>query len=342
MNLSLDQLVQQANEQFNSTTKKAILENIKSKFLGKKGAITTLIKEWNIEKLDYEKRRKIGIDVNKAKKKIEELLVKRRTELDRFELDTILSSEFIDVTLSGRGRFRSGIHPIMKSLEKIEQIFHSIGFDIADGPEIETDWVNFTALNSPIDHPARSMQDTFYIDIKDDDGLPLLLRTHTSSVQVRYAMTHEPPIKIISSGRVYRVDNDATHSPIFHQVEGLWIAENISFSDLKSVYINFLHCFFERNDLVTRFRPSFFPFTEPSAEVDMQFTKGPNCGKWLEISGLGQIHPQVIKNFDLDPERYTGFAFGTGLERLTMLQYGIDDLRQFYEGDIYFLNQFNE
>ena len=224
---------------------------------------------------------------------------------------------------------------MIRTWQRVEAIWRSIGFDIADGPEIETDWYNFTALNNPENHPARSMQDTFYVDLKDESGLPLLLRTHTSPMQVRYAKTHKPPIKVIALGRTYRVDSDATHSPMFHQVEGLWIDEHISFADLKGVYTDFLRQFFEQDDLAVRFRPSFFPFTEPSAEIDMRFGD-----KWLEISGSGQVHPSVVKNFGLDPERYIGFAFGSGLERLTMLRYGVGDLRLFFDGDLRFLAQF--
>jgi len=224
---------------------------------------------------------------------------------------------------------------VIRTWQRVEAIWRSIGFDIADGPEIETDWYNFTALNNPENHPARSMQDTFYVDLKDESGLPLLLRTHTSPMQVRYAKTHKPPIKVIALGRTYRVDSDATHSPMFHQVEGLWIDEHISFADLKGVYTDFLRQFFEQDDLAVRFRPSFFPFTEPSAEIDMRFGD-----KWLEISGSGQVHPSVVKNFGLDPERYIGFAFGSGLERLTMLRYGVGDLRLFFDGDLRFLAQF--
>ena len=244
-----------------------------------------------------------------------------------------MASETIDVTLPGRGRSVGGIHPVIRTWQRVEAIFRSIGFEVADGPEIENDWTNFTALNNPENHPARSMQDTFYVDMQDEDGLPFLLRTHTSPMQVRYARMHQPPIKVIAPGRTYRVDSDATHSPMFHQVEGLWIAEDISFADLKGVYTHFLRAFFETDDLVVRFRPSFFPFTEPSAEIDMMFSSGPNKGKWLEISGSGQVHPDVVRNFGLDPEKYMGFAFGSGLERLTMLRYGVNDLRQFFEGD---------
>jgi len=240
------------------------------------------------------------------------------------------------VRITGRGRARGGVHPVIRTWQRIEEIWRSIGFEVADGPEIETDWFNFTALNSPENHPSRSMQDTFYVDLKDKDGRPLVLRTHTSPMQVRYARMHKPPIKVIAPGRTYRVDSDATHSPMFHQVEGLWIDEHISLADLKGVYTEFLRRFFENNELEVRFRPSFFPFTEPSAEIDMKLK-----GRWLEISGSGQVHPAVVKNFGLDPEKYIGFAFGSGLERLTMLRYGIDDLRLFYDGDLRFLEQFS-
>jgi phenylalanyl-tRNA synthetase alpha chain len=232
---------------------------------------------------------------------------------------------------------------------RIEAIFRSIGFEVADGPEIEDDWTNFTALNSPQNHPARSMQDTFYVDLKDEHGQPLLLRTHTSPMQVRHARAHAarhagvdpmPEVRVIAPGRTYRVDSDATHSPMFHQFEGLWIGEDVSLADLKGVYTGFLHAFFERDDITLRFRPSYFPFTEPSAEIDMMFDSGPLRGRWLEISGAGQVHPRVVRNFGLDPERHIGFAFGSGIERLTMLRYGIGDLRQFYAGDLRFLEQF--
>jgi len=249
-------------------------------------------------------------------------------------VDARLANEALDVTLPGRGRGTGSIHPIIRTWQRIEAIFRSIGFDIADGPEIETDWYNFTALNQPENHPARSMHDTFYVE----GGL--LLRTHTSPMQVRYAQQHQPPIKVIAPGRTYRVDSDATHSPMFHQVEGLWIDEDVSFADLKGVYTDFLRHFFESDALQVRFRPSFFPFTEPSAEIDMAFPRGPLKGRWLEVSGAGQVHPQVVRNYGLDPERWMGFAFGSGLERLTMLRYGIDDLRLFFEGDLRFLKQF--
>ena len=340
MNLSIESLVSQAQASFASASDPPSLESAKARFLGKSGALTMLLKD--LGKFEPDQRRETGARINRAKEQILELLSLRRAALAQVEVDLQLASETIDVSLPGRGRVRAGIHPVIRTWERVEEIFRSIGFDVADGPEVEHDWNNFTALNSPLDHPARSMHDTFYVDMNDAEGQPLLLRTHTSPMQVRYARMHKPPIKVIAPGRTYRVDSDATHSPMFHQVEGLWIAEDISFADLKGVYTDFLRCFFESDDLVVRFRPSFFPFTEPSAEVDMMFTSGPSRGRWLEICGSGQVHPQVVRNFGLDPERYIGFAFGSGLERLTMLRYGVDDLRQFYEGDLRFLRQFNE
>lgn len=339
MTSSVDDLVVQAKEQFAQANDAASLENAKARFLGKQGALTGFLK--TLAQLSPEEKKSQGAHINQVKQQIEQLLTSRRAELAQAELNRRLADEAIDVTLPGRGRGAGGVHPVIQTWQRVEAIFRSIGFDVADGPEIENDWTNFTALNNPENHPARSMQDTFYVDMNDGQGLPLLLRTHTSPMQVRYARMNKPPIKVIAPGRTYRVDSDATHSPMFHQVEGLWIAEDISFADLKGVYTNFLKAFFETDDLSVRFRPSFFPFTEPSAEIDMMFTSGPNQGRWLEISGSGQVHPQVVRNFGLDPERYIGFAFGSGLERLTMLRYGVNDLRQFFEGDLRFLRQFN-
>jgi phenylalanyl-tRNA synthetase alpha chain len=339
MTSSVDDLVVQAKEQFAQALDAASLENAKARFLGKQGALTSFLK--GLAALGPEQKKSEGARINLIKQQIEGLLNDRRAQLAQAELERRLADEAIDVTLPGRGRGTGGIHPVIQTWQRVEAIFRSIGFDVADGPEIENDWTNFTALNNPENHPARSMQDTFYVDMNDSQGLPLLLRTHTSPMQVRYARMNQPPIKVIAPGRTYRVDSDATHSPMFHQVEGLWIAEDISFADLKGVYTNFLKAFFETDDLAVRFRPSFFPFTEPSAEIDMMFTSGPNQGRWLEISGSGQVHPQVVRNFGLDPERYIGFAFGSGLERLTMLRYGVNDLRQFFEGDLRFLRQFN-
>jgi phenylalanyl-tRNA synthetase alpha chain len=335
----LEQLVAQALSDFAAAADAAALENAKARYLGKTGQITEQMK--GLGKLAPDDRKVQGAVINAAKEQIESALNARRDAMANAQLQTRLNAEAIDVTLPGRGRGTGGIHPLMRTWERVEAIFRSIGFEVADGPEIETDWTNFTALNSPENHPARSMQDTFYIKGDDSAGKPLLLRTHTSPMQVRYAKMNKPPIKVIAPGRTYRVDSDATHSPMFHQVEGLWIAEDISFADLKGVYLNFVRAFFETDDLQVRFRPSYFPFTEPSAEIDIAFGSGPLKGRWLEVSGAGQVHPSVVRNMGLDAEKYIGFAFGSGLERLTMLRYGVNDLRLFYEGDLRFLKQFN-
>ena len=334
----LDLIVSEAVAAFAVIPDAPALEQAKARYLGKTGLLTELLK--GLGKLPPEQRRDSGAQINAAKQRIESALEARREALAAGALNARLAQEALDVSLPGRGRGRGSVHPVMLSWQRVEAIFHSIGFDVADGPEIETDWFNFTALNNPANHPARSMQDTFYVDAKDSEGMPLLLRTHTSPMQVRYARQHQPPIKVIAPGRTYRVDSDATHSPMFHQVEGLWIAEDVSFADLKGVFLDFIRRFFESDDVQVRFRPSYFPFTEPSAEIDIAFSSGPLQGRWLEVAGSGQVHPQVIRNFGLDPERYMGFAFGTGIERLTMLRYGIDDLRLFFEGDLRFLSQF--
>jgi len=327
----LEGIVSRALAAFSAAGDAASLENAKARFRGELAAFQTTLKS-----LPQEEKRTAGAAFNGAKQRIEQALEARRGELADRKLAERLSEQSLDVTLPARGAGRGGVHPIIRTWQRIEEIWRSIGFEVADGPEIETDWYNFTALNNPENHPARSMQDTFYVDLKDKDGLPLLLRTHTSPMQVRYARMHKPPIKVIAPGRTYRVDSDATHSPMFHQVEGLWIDEDVSFADLKGVYTDFLRRFFEDDHLEVRFRPSFFPFTEPSAEIDMKLK-----GRWLEISGSGQVHPAVVRNFGLDPEKYMGFAFGSGLERLTMLRYGIDDLRLFFDGDLRFLEQFS-
>jgi phenylalanyl-tRNA synthetase alpha chain len=336
--VELDQLVSEAVSAFEACSDTASLENAKARFLGKSGSVTELLK--GLSGLDPDARRAQGALVNKAKAAIETALAGRRQALTEQALREKLSAEAIDVTLPGRGRGVGTIHPVIKTWQRIEAIFRSIGFDVADGPEIENDWTNFTALNNPENHPARSMQDTFYLDRNDSGGRPLLLRTHTSPMQVRYARSHTPPIKVIAPGRTYRVDSDATHSPMFHQVEGLWLGDSVSFADLKGLYHDFLQQFFDTTDLDVRFRPSFFPFTEPSAEIDMRFGTGPLQGRWLEISGAGQVHPSVIRHFGFDPEKIIGFAFGSGLERLTMLRYGVADLRLFFENDLRFLRQF--
>ncbi|WP_034412286.1 phenylalanine--tRNA ligase subunit alpha [Derxia gummosa] len=354
---NLDSLVTAAAADFAAASDPASLEDAKARYLGKSGRITELMK--SLGALPPEQKREAGAKINAAKQAIEAALNARRQALADAQLAARLAAEAIDVTLPGRARGAGVIHPVMRSWMRIEEIFASIGFDVGDGPEIETDWYNFSALNNPENHPARSMQDTFYVDMKDADGRLLCLRTHTSPMQVRYARAHVakheakvaaeeltgaaadmPEIRVIVPGRTYRVDSDATHSPMFHQFEGLWIGSDVSFADLKSVYTAFLHAFFERDDIVVRFRPSYFPFTEPSAEVDMMFEDGPLKGRWLEIAGSGQVHPTVVRNYGLDPEKYVGFAFGSGLERLTMLRYGVEDLRLFFEGDLRFLEQF--
>jgi len=327
-------VIESARGDFARASTSAELEDAKARYLGKAGRVTEQLKA--LGALPPEEKKARGAEINAAKQAIESALVDRRSELANRQLEAQLAAQSLDVTLPGRSRGTGGIHPVSQALERIEAIFASMGFEIADGPEIETDWYSFTALNNPENHPARSMQDTFYVDLKDENGVPLNLRPHTSPMQVRYARMHTPPIKVIAPGRTYRVDSDATHSPMFHQVECLWIDEDISFADLKGVYTEFLRRFFEDDKLEVRFRPSYFPFTEPSAEIDMKLK-----GKWLEISGSGQVHPQVVRNFGLDPERYIGFAFGSGLERLTMLRHGIDDLRLFFDGDLRFLAQFS-
>jgi phenylalanyl-tRNA synthetase alpha chain len=342
-----DALVLQAQAAFAAATTPADLENAKARFLGKQGSITELMK--GMGALSPEDKKLRGASINVAKTAIEAALSVRRDALANAELEHQLQAQALDVTLPGRTRGEGGLHPVSRTLERIESIFASMGFEVADGPEIETDWMSFTALNNPENHPARSMQDTFYVDIKDAEGHWLNLRPHTSPMQVRYAQAHAkkhaganpmPDIRVIAPGRTYRVDSDATHSPMFHQCEGLWIGENVSFKDLKSVFTSFCRTFFERDDLTLRFRPSYFPFTEPSAEIDIAFADGPLKGRWLEVAGSGQVHPTVIKNFGLDPERYIGFAFGMGPDRLAMLRYGVNDLRLFFEGDLRFLSQF--
>ena len=335
----LTQLIESAKADFAAATQPAALEDAKARYLGKSGAVTMLMK--GLGELAPEERKERGKAINAVKQAIDAALTARREALANAELEKKLATEAVDVTLPGRVVPAGGVHPVIRTWMRVEEIFRSIGFDVADGPEIESDWFSFTALNNPPNHPARSMQDTFYVDRNDGQGLPLPLRPHTSPMQVRYARTHQPPIKVIAPGRTYRVDSDATHSPMFHQVEGLWVGDDISFTGGGGGGGGGVRRFFETDDLIVRFRPSYFPFTEPSVEVDMAFTTGPKKGRWLEISGAGEVHPNVIRNYGLDPERYIGFAFGSGLERLTMLRYGVDDLRLFFEGDLRFLRQFN-
>ena len=339
----LDTLVAQARTDFENAADASQLDVAKSRYLGKGGAITQQMK--TLGQLGPDERRAAGARINAAKDQIETALEARREAIRDAALAVQLSAEALDVTLPGRGMGKGGLHPVSRTLERIEALFRSIGFEVADGPEIQTDFLNFTALITPENHPARSMHDTFYLEGADD----VLLRTHTSPVQVRTMREHValygerehmPEIRVIIPGRVYRVDSDATHSPMFHQVEGLWVGEDISFADLKGVIADFLRKFFETDDLQVRFRPSFFPFTEPSAEIDVAFMHGEMKGRWLEIAGCGMVHPNVLRHGGIDPERYTGFAFGMGPDRLTMLRYGINDLRLFFEGDLRFLGQF--
>src|SRR6218665_706317 len=345
-----DSPVESARQRFAQSTSPADLENAKAQFLGKSGRVTELMK--GMAQLCVAEKKTRGAAINLAKQAIEATLNARRQALADAQLQQQLTADALDVSLPGRQRGQGGLHPVSLTLERIEGLFGAMGFDVGDGPEIETDWFNFTALNTPEDHPARSMHDTFYVE-GGTAGAPNLLRTHTSPMQIRYAVQHVkahraaldagqsmPEIRVIAPGRAYRIDSDATHSPMFHQCEGLWIGENVSFKDLKVIFTGFCRRFFESDDLMLRFRPSFFPFTEPSAEIDIRFQTGPLAGRWLEVAGSGQVHPNVVRNMGLDPEKYIGFAFGMGLDRLTMLRYGVNDLRLFFDGDIRFLSQF--
>ena len=325
----LETIVQEALKLFAGIGDAAALEQAKARYLGKAGALTGLLK--SLGTLPAVERPAMGARINAAKERLDAALAAQREKIQSQKLEAKLAQDALDVTLPGRGPGIGGLHPVTRTMQRIEALFHAIGFEVADGPEIETDYYNFTALNQPENHPARSMHDTFYVD----DGKHLL-RTHTSPIQIRYMETHRPPIKVIAPGRVYRVDSDATHAPMFHQIEGLWIDEHVSLADLKGVVADFLRNFFERDDLAVRFRPSFFPFTEPSAEIDMSFG-----GSWLEIGGCGMVHPNVLRNVNIEAEKYQGFAFGLGPDRLTMLRYGVNDLRLFFENDLRFLKQFN-
>ena len=331
---NLDHLITEAQADFAACDTTTALEDAKAKYLGKKGLLTDALK--GLGKLSAEARPAAGAAINVVKKGVETALNARRDAILNAAQAEQLASESLDVTLPARAQSKGGLHPVSLTLQRIEQLFHSVGFDVATGPEIETDFYNFTALNIPENHPARAMHDTFYVDDAH------VLRTHTSPVQVHYMenalkQNKTPPLKIIAPGRVYRVDSDATHSPMFHQVEGLWVDKDISFANLKGVVQDFLQRFFERDDLVVRFRPSFFPFTEPSAEMDMSWNGG-----WLEIGGCGMVHPEVFKHVNIDSEQYQGFAFGLGVERLAMLRYGVNDLRHFFNNDLRFLSQFSK
>jgi phenylalanyl-tRNA synthetase alpha chain len=332
------QLLKEAQSAADSASDLAAIEDIRVRYLGKKGLLTEQLKR--VGTLPAEERPNVGKWVNEAKDAITERLQIRKLELESKAQDARLERERLDVTLPGRGTRTGGLHPVTRTLERLEKIFVAMGFAVADGPEVEDDYHNFEALNIPQDHPSRAMHDTFYFDAHR------LLRTHTSPVQVRYMEQNRPPLRIIAPGRVYRCDSDVTHTPMFHQVEGLMVDENVTFADLKGVLSEFLKRFFER-ELKVRFRPSYFPFTEPSTEVDISCVicgaKGCRVCKhsgWLEVLGAGMVHPEVFKYVKIDSERYTGFAFGLGVERLAMLRYGVNDLRLFYENDLRFLQQF--
>ena len=349
----LEQIVADARAAIAATRSVAELEQAKARFLGKAGAVTELLK--GLGKLSAEERPQAGAAINQAKEQVESFVGSRRDAILAGELDARLAGESVDVTLPGRGQSPGGMHPISRALRHAEELFRSMGFAVADGPEIENDRYNFTALRMFPNHPSRSMQDTFYVADSDK-----VLRTQTSPVQIRYMESHPPPVRIICPGRVYRHDHDATHSPMFHQIEGLWVDEGISLADLKGTVTQFCRAFFERDDIALRFRPSYFPFVEPGVEIDMAWSRNEPTGSnssrneptgsnssrkdgevtYLEIAGAGVVHPDVLRNVGVDPERYSGFAFGMGLDRLAMLKYGVDDLRLFFENDLKFLAQF--
>ncbi len=336
---NLETLTNKAKAAIQAAGEAKALEQLRVDYLGKKGQITALLK--GLGKLSPEERPAAGAQINVVKQELQELINSCKAQLEKAAIDAQLTAETIDVTLPGRAQVPGGLHPITRTIERMEDFFATIGFEVVEGPEIEDDYHNFEALNIPVHHPARAMHDTFYIDETT------VLRTHTSPVQVRVMETQQPPLRVICPGRVYRCDSDLTHSPMFHQVEGLLIDEHSSFGDLKGLIEDFLHVFFERKDLAVRFRPSFFPFTEPSAEVDIQCV---NCGGsgcrvcsqtgWLEVMGCGMVNPRVFEYAKIDAEKYTGFAFGMGVERLAMLRYGVNDLRLNFDNDLRFLEQF--
>ncbi|MDP2878767.1 MAG: phenylalanine--tRNA ligase subunit alpha [Sulfuricella sp.] len=338
--LNLDDILKEAQAAFAGIDNPDELEQAKARYLGKSGALTEQLKQ--LGKMPPEERREAGARINQAKDLLEQALKDRREAIQERLLQSKLAQEALDVTLPGRGLGMGGLHPVTRTLQRIEALFRSIGFSVAEGPEIESDFYNFTALNIPENHPARAMHDTFYVDDQH------VLRTHTSPVQVHHMQNHQPPLKVIAPGRVYRCDSDVTHTPMFHQVEGLWVDEQVNFAELKGVLADFMQRFFERDDLKVRFRPSFFPFTEPSAEMDIGCVMcgGTGCRVcshtgWLEVLGCGMVHPNVLGHVNVDSEKYLGFAFGLGVERLAMLRYGVNDLRLFFESDLRFLKQFN-
>ena len=334
---NLEVLVTQALEAVQTADINA-LEQLRVQYLGKKGELTQVMK--TLGNIPAEDRPKVGALVNDAKERVQSALNARKSEMEAAALNARLAAERVDVTLPGRGQTTGGLHPVTRTMERIEEFFSRVGYTVAEGPEVEDDYHNFEALNIPGHHPARAMHDTFYFNANT------LLRTHTSPVQVRTMESQKPPIRIVCPGRVYRCDSDLTHSPMFHQVEGLLVDREVSFADLRGTIAEFLQVFFEK-DLKVRFRPSFFPFTEPSAEVDIQcvMCSGSGCRVckqtgWLEVMGCGMVHPNVFRSAGIDPEQYQGFAFGMGVERLAMLRYGVNDLRLFFDNDLRFLAQF--
>ncbi len=336
--IDIEQLIEEAEQEIAASRDVSALDRVRVHYLGKSGLLTAQLKQ--LGRLPKEERPQAGQAINHAKGMLQSAIDERRTDLEQEALQTRLASEYVDVTLPGRGLGRGGLHPVTRTLDRIERLFANAGFEVAEGPEIEDDYHNFEALNIPAHHPARAMHDTFYFDAH------LLLRTHTSPVQIRVMEEASPPFKVIAPGRVYRCDSDLTHTPMFHQVEGFLVDEAATFADLKGVIYGFLSSFFER-DLKIRFRPSYFPFTEPSAEVDIEcvMCNGEGCRVcshtgWLEVLGCGMIHPQVFHHIGIDSEKYSGYAFGMGVERLTMLRYGVNDLRLFFENDLRFLKQF--
>ncbi len=339
MQQDLDKWVTEAQQAIDTANDLTELDKVRVHFLGKKGVLTQQMQA--LGKLPAEQRRDVGKVINIAKQSVQKAIESRHETLKAAELNARLAAEAVDVTLPGRGQQNGGLHPVTRTLHRIEALFTQLGFEIAEGPEIENDYYNFEALNIPESHPARAMHDTFYFDKHT------VLRTHTSPVQVRVMAEREPPLRIIAPGRVYRCDSDLTHTPMFHQVEGLLVDDRVTFADLKGIIDEFLRHFFEQ-DLSVRFRPSYFPFTEPSAEVDIQcvMCSGKGCRVcshtgWLEVLGCGMVHPVVLSHVNVDSEKFTGFAFGMGVERLAMLRYGVNDLRLFFENDLRFLRQFN-
>lgn len=339
MSQELDSLLENAVQAINQTNDLASLDSIRVAYLGKKGEITAKLK--NLGQIPADQRPAAGQAINRIKLEIQNLLEQQKTAINARLIDDRLSSETVDISLPGRGEQLGGLHPVTLTMNRIQKMFGKLGFDVVEGPEVEDDFHNFEALNIPEHHPARAMHDTFYFDDHR------LLRTHTSPVQIRVLQKQPPPVRIIAPGRVYRCDSDITHTPMFHQVEGLLVDENVSFSDLKGTLEEFLKLFFEQDDLKTRFRPSYFPFTEPSMEVDIScvMCAGSGCRVcshtgWLEVLGCGMVHPEVFRHVDIDTEAYTGYAFGVGVERLAMLRYGVNDLRLFFDNDLRFLRQF--